>query len=50
MSNEEFLKYILKYGDIRPIEEAFENFPVEEEEHKGKIESYIAAAEENENI
>ncbi len=36
MSNEEFLKYILKYRDIRPIEEAFEEFPVEEEEHKGK--------------
>lgn len=48
MSNEEFLKYILKYGDIRPIEEAFEKFPVEEEEHKGKIESYIAVEEENE--
>lgn len=49
MSNEEFLKYILKYGDIRPIEEAFEKFPVEEEEHKGRIDTYVAETLEEYN-
>lgn len=49
MSNEEFLKYILKYGDIRPVEEAFEKFPVEEEEHKGRIDAYVAENKEEYN-
>jgi len=48
MNNDEFVKYIKKYGDIRPVQEAFEKYPVEEEEHKGKIESYLHVAEETE--
>ena len=41
MDNDEFLKEVLKYGKIKPVEEAFKEFPVEEEEHKGKIDSYL---------
>lgn len=48
MSNDEFLKEVLKYGKIRPVEDAFKEFPVEEEIHKGKIDSYIGVAEESE--
>lgn len=46
MDNKEFVKFIKKYGDIRPVQEAFEKYPVEEEEHKGKLESYSKVAEE----
>ena len=46
MDNKEFVEYIKKYGDIRPVQEAFEKYPVEEEEHKGKLESYSKVAEE----
>lgn len=49
MSDEEFLKYVLKYGDIRPIEEAFEKYPVEEEEHKGRLDAYVAENSEGYN-
>ena len=42
MNDDEFLKEIKKYGDIRPVSEAIEKFPVEEEEHKGKLDSYVA--------
>ena len=48
MNNDEFVKRIKAIGKIKDIREAFEKYPVEEEEHKGKIESYIAVAEENE--
>jgi len=41
MCNDEFLKEVLKYGKIKPLEEAFKEFPVEEEEHKGKIDAYL---------
>ena len=41
MNNDEFVEYIKKYGDIRPVQEAFEKYPVEEEEHKGKIDAYL---------
>lgn len=46
MDNKEFVEFIKKYGDIRPVQEAFEKYPVEEEEHKGKLESYLKVAEE----
>ena len=46
MNNKEFVEFIKKYGDIRPVQEAFEKYPVEEEEHKGRIESYLKVAEE----
>jgi len=48
MDNDEFVKLIKKIGKIKPVEEAFKEFPVEEEEHKGKIDFYLAVAEENE--
>ena len=41
MDNDEFLKEVLKCGKIKPVEEAFKEFPVEEEEHKGKNDSYL---------
>ena len=37
MDNKEFVEFIKKYGDIRPVQEAFKEYPVEEEEHKGKL-------------
>lgn len=46
MNNKEFVEFIKKYGDIRPVQEAFEKYPVEEEEHQGKLESYLKVAEE----
>lgn len=48
LNNDEFVKIIKKYGKIKPVEEAFKEYPVEEEEHKGKIEAYLHIAEENE--
>ncbi len=41
MSNEEFLKKIKEIGKIQEIEDAFKNNPVEEEEHKGKLDAHI---------
>jgi hypothetical protein len=37
----EFLKIAYKYGKVKDLEEAFEDFPVEEEWHKGKVENVI---------
>ena len=45
MNNDEFIKRIKEIGKIKDVREAFIKYPVEEEEHKGKIESYIAVAE-----
>jgi len=36
----DFLKTAYKYGRVKELEEAFEEFPVEEEWHKGKVEEY----------
>ena len=45
MKNDEglsdFLKFAYKYNKVRDISEAFEEFPVEEEWHKGKIENVL---------
>ena len=46
MNNEEFIKIIKKYGEIKSVQEAFEKYPVEEEEHKGRLEAYWAVSEE----
>lgn len=46
MNNEEFVKLIKEYGEIKPVQDAFKDYPVEEEEHKGKLESYLTVAEE----
>ena len=35
----DFLKYAKEKGKIRDLSEAFEEYPVEEEWHKGKIEN-----------
>ena len=42
----DFLEYALKSGRIKPLEDAFKDFPVEEEDHKGNAYYYIK--EENE--
>ena len=34
----DFLKTAYKYGRVKDLEEAFKEFPVEEEWHEGKIE------------
>lgn len=36
-----FLKNAIKKGKVRPLEEAFELYPTDEEEHRGKLESYL---------
>ena len=41
MNNDEFLREVLKFGKIRAVEDAFKEFPVEEEIHKGKIDAYL---------
>lgn len=50
MENEmsDFLKFAKEKGKIRDVSEAFEKYPVEEEWHKGKIESLSYLKEKNE--
>ncbi len=36
----DFLKTAYKYNKVKDLKEAFEEYPVEEEWHKGKIEEY----------
>lgn len=42
-----FLEYALKSGRIRPMEEAFEEFPPEEEDHKGNAYYYVEEFKNN---
>ena len=51
MKNEmsDFLKFAKEKGKIKDVSEAFEKYPVEEEWHKGKIESLSYLQEEKEN-
>lgn len=37
----DFLKLAYKYNRVKDLKEAFEEFPVEEEWHKGKIENVL---------
>ena len=37
----EFLKAAYKYGRVKDLEQAFKEFPVKEEWHKGKVENVI---------
>lgn len=37
----DFLKIAYQHNKVRNLEEAFEEFPVQEEWHKGKIENVI---------
>ena len=50
MNNDKFVEWLKKYGDIRPLDEAFKNFPVEEEEHKGKYDAYVKEEDEKYNV
>lgn len=45
-----FLKMAYKYNKVKDLKEAFEEFPVEEEWHKGKIENVIMENTEHYNI
>lgn len=46
----DFLKIAYKYNRIKDLKEAFEEFPVEEEWHKGKIENVLKEDNEHYNI
>ena len=37
----DFFKTAYKYNKVKDLKEAFEEFPVEEEWHKGKVENVI---------
>ncbi len=37
----DFLKFAYKYGKVKDVSKAFEEFPVEDEWHKGKIENVL---------
>ncbi len=37
----DFLKIAYKYNRVKDLQEAFDEFPVEEEWHKGKIENVL---------
>lgn len=41
----DFLKIAYQHNKVRNLEEAFEEFPVQEEWHKGKIENVIREEE-----
>lgn len=43
----EFMKFAYKCNKVRDIKEAFEEYPVEEEWHKGKIENVLTLKEES---
>ena len=43
----EFMKFAYKWNKVRDIKEAFEEYPVEEEWHKGKVD--ITKIEEYKN-
>jgi len=38
---DDFIEYALNSGRIRPVEEAFIEYPVEEEDHKGNAYYYL---------
>lgn len=46
----DFLKTAYKYGKVKDLNEAFEEYPVEEEWHKGKIENVLNEDSETYNI
>lgn len=45
----EFLDFVLKSGRVKPLEDAFNEFPVEEEDHKGNAYSYLKEDEKEYN-
>lgn len=46
----DFLKMAYKYNRVKDLKEAFEEYPVEEEWHKGKIENVLKEESEYYNI
>lgn len=46
----DFLKIAYKYNRVKELEEAFKEFPVEEEWHKGKIENVLREDNEKYNV
>ncbi|MBO5413094.1 MAG: type II toxin-antitoxin system PemK/MazF family toxin [Clostridia bacterium] len=46
----DFMKLAYKYGRVKDLHEAFEEFPVEEEWHKGKVENLLEEIEEKYDI
>ena len=46
----EFLRIAYKYGKVKELKDAFEEYPVEEEWHKGRIENVIKEDSETYNI
>ena len=46
----DFLKTAYKYGKVKDVKEAFDEYPVEEEWHKGKIENILKEEEESYSI
>ena len=49
-NSSEFLKLAYKHNKVRSLQEAFEEFPVEEEWHKGKTENVLNALREDEEL
>ena len=45
----EFIKIAYKYGKVKDLSEAFKEYPVEEEWHKGKIENILEEKDEQYN-
>ncbi len=46
----EFLKTAYKYGKVKDVKEAFDEYPVEEEWHKGNAENWIKEQEEQYSV
>lgn len=46
----DFLKIAYKYNRVKDASEAFDEFPIEEEWHKGKIENVLRESKESYNI
>lgn len=46
----DFLKIAYKYNKVKDLKEAFEEYPVEEEWHKGKVENVLNEDIESYNI
>ena len=43
----DFLKIAYEYGKVKDLKDAFEEYPVDEEWHKGKIESVLKEDKSN---
>lgn len=46
----DFLKIAYKYGRVKELKNAFEEYPVEEEWHKGKLENVLKEDGESYNL